>query len=203
MDPTSHHALSALIHCQLAPAQLALWQQQQAAQRTAQLQQGMGGSPARRGQGAVEGAANAPAGALHPDWAAHIKGWPRPTWLEPGLSDDEEQQQRRQRRRQQEEDDAEGQQASSRAGDGSSTSSSADRPSSTSTLTSNAITSSSSSSSVSHRPLWTVRDVGGRMVMVRRPRPQDPASQRGYWSSPDNVQHELRHAKMACLVGME
>ena len=50
----------------------------------------------------------------------------------------------------------------------------------------------SSASSGSQRPLWTVREVGGRLVAVRRPRPQDALSRRGYWRSLENVQLELR-----------
>jgi hypothetical protein len=48
------------------------------------------------------------------------------------------------------------------------------------------------------RPLWTVREVGGQSVVVRRPRPRSPASRRGYWNSADNVQRELRCAVGGC-----
>jgi hypothetical protein len=41
-------------------------------------------------------------------------------------------------------------------------------------------------------PLWTVREVAGQTVVVRRPRPDEPSSRRGYWSNADNVQRELR-----------
>lgn len=157
MDPTSHHALSALIHCQLAPAQLALWQEgQAAAQLQVAAQQLQLGKPSGQARGPKAGAAAAAAAAAAADaapanWATHVTGWPRPIWVEdPGTSSDE--------------DGAEGSARSAGSG----------------------------SRSAGPQPLWTVRDIGGSMVVVRRPRPDDPASRHGYWVSPDNVERELR-----------
>ena len=84
MDPSSHHALSALIHCQLAPAQRALWQKEH-------QQQGEGSRAAGSPRTAAAPASTpAKANAQAVDWAAHVSGWPRPVWVEPGSSDDED-----------------------------------------------------------------------------------------------------------------
>lgn len=92
MDPTSHHALSALIHCQLAPAQRALWQKEHHQQQEGEAGRAAG-SP--RTAAAPPAAGTPPAGKARPsaqavDWAAHVTGWPRPVWVEPGSSDDED-----------------------------------------------------------------------------------------------------------------
>lgn len=154
MDPTSHHALSALIHCQLAPAQLALWQQgQQQLQQTAAAataaipQQQQVGDPAADGSSGSSKAAAEATSVDSPqtgDWAAHVRGWPRPIWVESGSFDED------------------GEEVVGSSAEGA------------------------------PRPLWTVREIGGQMVVVRRPRPDDPSSRRGYWSNIQNVQRELR-----------
>lgn len=84
MDPTSHHAVSALIHCQLGPAKLALWQQQGKGGQDSE------GSAAgtRRWRSRVKPGGGAGTPVRHAgDWSAHVSGWPRPVWVEASAND--------------------------------------------------------------------------------------------------------------------
>lgn len=99
MDPSSHHAVSALIHCQMAPRRLAMWQQQQdddqeqgrqeQQARLEQRQRGSGsGSDTDADRGRGPAARGSPTGsATH--WAAHISSWPKPVWLGSGSDGDD------------------------------------------------------------------------------------------------------------------
>lgn len=51
------------------------------------------------------------------------------------------------------------------------------------------------------RPLWTVREVAGQRVVVRRARPNERTVPHGYWGSIDNVERELRsEASLTCAA---
>ncbi|KAL4431051.1 hypothetical protein ABPG75_006307 [Micractinium tetrahymenae] len=129
LDPTSHHALSALIHCQLHAGQVEGQQQVQQAQRAQREGRSQAG-----GDVAVQPGQSA-------GWAAHIRSWPRPVWL--GSCSDSD--------------------GDSEEGDYSGP----------------------------QRSLWTVRDVAGQRVVVRRARPSERAAPHGYWTKVENVELEL------------
>lgn len=52
------------------------------------------------------------------------------------------------------------------------------------------------------RSLWTVRDVAGQQVVVRRARPGERAMPHGYWTKVENVELELRSGRLAASSGV-